>query len=398
MKIYRFILIALSLYANAIQSQDTLRNTKGSEYLFTFKKKIEHLPVEDQCQTGTCWSFSALSFFESEVKRLGKKPVNLSEMYVVRKAYPDKAQQFLRMYGKFNFGPGGAFHDIPYVIKKYGIVPQEIYSGLNYGTEKHIHSELDQVLEAMVKALASNPNHHLSDAWRPAIEAVLDAYLGKDPVEFTYNGKQYTPKSFAKELGLNMDDYVSLTSFTHHPFYRQMIIEVPDNWLMGTSYNLPLDELIQTMKHAILNGYTFAWAADVSEKGFSFKNGLAIVPEDESTIQVKGRDSHLFNNAGAEKKSNAFLQPVKEKTITQEMRQKAFDNLTTTDDHGMHVVGLATDQNGKEYFFVKNSWGESNDLKGYFFASEAYVRYKTINIFLHKDAIPKEIRKKLNIQ
>lgn len=177
-----------------------------------------------------------------------------------------------------------------------------------------------------------------------------------------------------------------------------MIIEVPDNWLMGTSYNLPLDELIQTMKHAILNGYTFAWAADVSEKGFSFKNGLAIVPEDESTIQVKGRDSHLFNNAGAEKKSNAFLQPVKEKTITQEMRQKAFDNLTTTDDHGMHVVGLATDQNGKEYFFVKNSWGESNDLKGYFFASEAYVRYKTINIFLHKDAIPKEIRKKLNIQ
>ncbi len=381
-----------------LKAQDTLTNKKDGGYHFKIIKKLESTDVKDQCKSGTCWSFSSVSFFESELIRMGKGKHDLSEMFIVHHAYNDKAEKYIRMYGNYNFGPGGAFHDIPYVIKKYGIVPEEAFRGLNYGEDKHQHSEFDAILKAMADVAVKKPAGKLSPAWKEAYKGTLDAYLGKIPSEFNYQNKKYTPQSFAQYLGLNMDDYVSITSFTHHPFYEEFAIEVPDNWVMANSYNLPLDEMMQVMEHAITNGYTLAWAADVSEKGFAFKQGLAIVPKDESTIDIKGKDNAHFNDAGADKKSSAFDVPVEEKEITQALRQEAFDNLTTTDDHGMHATGIVKDQNGKKYYMIKNSWGEANDNKGYFFASEAYVRYKTINIYLHKNALPADIKKKLGIK
>lgn len=388
-----------------MNAQDTFSNKKGSEYQFTTIVDLDETAVENQNRTGTCWSFSSLSFFESELIRMGKGEHNLSEMYIVRNAYLGKAENYLRMYGTFNFGQGGAFHDIPWVIERYGIVPEDAYKGLEYGEETHNHDEMEAMMAAALKAIVDKPQgDKLHPNWKIAIEGIVDAYLGDIPTnveefKFTHDGKEYNPKTYAKELGFNMDDYVSLTSYTHHPFYKQFVLEVQDNWAMRPGYNLPLDELMKVMKEALKNGYTFAWGADVSEKGFSFRDGLAINPEDPSTIQTRGSDEKFFNSAGAEKISNAFLSPVKEKMVSQEERQAAFDSQETTDDHGMHITGLIKDQNGTEYFVVKNSWGtEYNDCDGYFYASEAYVRYKTMNILVHKDALPKDIKKKLGIK
>lgn len=389
------LILAIGFQANA---QDTLKNREDGKYYFTVIKNLDATEVESQDRTGTCWSFSTLSYFESELMRKGKGNHILSEMFIVRKAYEDKAVNYVRMNGHFNFGPGGAFHDIPHVIKKYGIVPQIEYVGREYGGDKHNHAELDDILKATMDVIVKNPQKTLTKSWRKAVSGILDAYLGEVPTEFEYQGKKYTPRSYADELGLNMDDYVSLTSYTHHPFYTRFNLEIPDNWAFGLSYNVPLDDLQKVMDHAISSGYTFAWGADVSEKGFSFKNGLAILPEDESTIEVKGKDNKHFSDAGAERISNAFDEPVKERWVTQEERQEAFDNYQTTDDHGMHITGLVKDQKGNEYYMVKNSWGLThNDCDGYFYASKAYARYKTMNIYLHKDAIPKDLRKKLGI-
>ncbi len=377
---------------------DTLRNKKDGNYYFSVVKDIEALDVQSQGRTGTCWSFSSLSFLESEIIRKGKKPVSLSEMFIVRNAYLDKAINYVRMHGTVNFAAGGAFHDIPHTIKKYGIVPEEIYKGLNYGEDKHNHAELDAILKATVEEIVKNHQRKLTSSWKDAINGILDAYFGKLPTEFTYEGKKYTPKTYAESLGLNMDDYVVIGSFTHHPFYETFVIEVPDNWNFGSIYNVPLKEMEQIINDAVMKGYSIAWGSDVSEKGFSFKNGLAIVPEDESTIMVEGRDSKYFNDAGADKISNAFDEPVKEKEITQEMRQEAFDNYETLDDHGMHITGIVKDQKGSKYYIVKNSWGTDNYLSGYFYASEAYVKYKTIDFMVHKDALTPEMKKKLNIK
>ncbi len=391
--------------ALSVNAQETFTNKKGSEYQFKTIADLERTEVKNQNRTGTCWSFSSLSFFESELIRLGKGKHDLSQMYIVRNAYLGKAQNYLRMYGTFTFGQGGAFHDIPWVMERYGIVPQEVYEGLNYGEDGHNHDEMEALLSAMVKELAKKPQgDKLTPAWKAAVEGVVDAYLGELPTKvedfkFTYQGKDYNPISFSKSLGLNMDDYVSLTSYTHHPFYKSFVLEVQDNWAMRPGYNLPLDELMEVMKSSLKNGYTFAWGADVSEKGFSYRDGLAINPEDKSTIQTKGSDNKFFNNAGAEKTSNAFISPVKEKMVSQEERQLAFDSQETTDDHGMHVTGLIEDQNGTQYFVVKNSWGsDNNQCDGYFYASEAYARYKTMNILIHKDALSKDLKKKLGIQ
>ena len=378
-------------------------NRKGSNYRFKVIKDLEVNDVQDQGRTSTCWSFSSLSFFESEILRLKNENHNLSEMFIARNAYLGKAENFLRMYGTFTFGPGGAFHDIPWVVRRYGIVPEEIYNGLLDGASKHQHAEMEAILESAMKALAKKPqNGKLTSNWKRAVEGILDAYLGDLPentedFKFTYQGKEYTPKSYANSLGLNMDDYVSLTSFSHHPFYSKFVLEVQDNWALQSSYNLPIDEFMEVLEKIVLNGYTFAWGADVSEKGFGYRDALAILPEDESTIRKKGNDNKRYNNAGAVREGNAFIDPVKERNVTQKERQIAFDNQETMDDHGMHITGIVEDQNGTKYFIVKNSWGKTNELDGYFFASFSYVKYKTLNILVHKDALDKKLQKKLGI-
>ena len=390
------LISSLFLFQFQLNAQDTLRNKKGGGYVFTLKKDIEATAVQNQNRTGTCWSFSALSFMESELIRLGKGKHKLSEMYVVRKAYEDKAENYVRMHGLTNFSQGGAFHDIPHVIKKYGIMPQEAYQGLNYGLDKHNHSEMEAVLKGMLDAVIKNKQGQLTTSWKAAFNAVLDQYLGPIPETFSYQGKTYSPMSFAQKLGLNMNDYVVISSFTHHPFYTHFVVEVPDNWIWATAFNVPLDEMMQIQKNAVMNGYSIGWAADVSEKGFSFRDGLALVPEDESKLKSIGKDNPYFNNAGAKKEGTPFDSPGPEKSITQTMRQKAFDNYLTTDDHGMHFTGLVTDQKGNEYFIVKNSWGtDNNDCDGYFYASMPYVALKTISIMLHRDALPIDLKKKL---
>lgn len=379
------------------QEADTVRNTEDGGYLFTINNSIEATDVKNQYRSGTCWSFSALSFFEAEIERMTGTRYDLSEMFVVWHTYSDKATKTVRMYGELNFGPGGAFHDVVYVMKHYGMVPDTVYTGLNYGSEKHMHGELDNVLKAMVDAIVENPNKKLSTAWKPAVEGTLDAYLGEIPEEFEFEGKKYTPMSFLDKTGINPDDYIALTSFNHYPYYSEFPIAVADNWLWKDFYNLPLDEFMTVMESSLQNGYSIAWAADVSEKGFSFRDRLAVVPNDLDNIVVKGADNKNFSDAGAEKNGSAFDAPVEEMDITQENRQAAYDSQETTDDHGMHITGLATDQHGTKYYIVKNSWGTKYS-DGYFFASEAYVKYKTMNILVHKDGIPKNLRKKLGIK
>ncbi len=401
--IITFILSNLQLFAQ-IKNDKTFTNAKGSKYVFTTVKHLDATPVQDQNRTGTCWSFSGLSFLESELLRKGKEPYNLSEMWIARNAYLGKARNYLLMDGHANFGEGGEFHDIPWVIRHYGIVPEYAYPGKVYGGNKHNHAELQAVLTGMLTALKKKPqNHKLTKSWKKAFTDVVDAYLGQVPdntEDFTFkvDGKTYTPKSFAQHLDLNMDDYVELTSFTHHPYYEAFALEIPDNWQMHTTYNIPLDELLQVADQAIMKGYTFAWGADVSEKGFSHRKGLAVFPVDERTVQDK-KSKDLFFDDNGEKVPNAFYQPVKEKWVTPQERQEAFENGETTDDHGMHIVGIVKDQKGNKYFVVKNSWGtQYNELNGYFLASYPYFRAKTIDIFVHKDALPKDLKKKLGIK
>jgi bleomycin hydrolase len=396
------LLIVLTVFtASFIHGQETTTNKVGSSYEF---KKVVHLdatPVQSQGYTGTCWSFSALSFFESEMIRKGtKNPEPLSQMYVARKAYEGKAEKYIRMDGKTNFSQGGAFHDIPWVIKRYGIVPQSVYDGLNYGSERHNHQELFAVLDGFMSGLLKHVNNSssgVSKTWKTALNGILNAYFGEVPSSFTVEGKKYDAKSYAEATGLVMDDYVSITSFLHFNDYEKCQLAIQDNWAWGSSYNVPFNQFTDIVKKALKDGYTVAWGADVSEKGFNFREGLAIVPEDESTIKVKGRDNKNFSDAGAEKISNAFLTPVPEREISANDRQLAYDNKTTTDDHGMHITGMYELADGRTFFLVKNSWGTGNFPKGYLYVSEAYMQYKTINFYLHKDALGKDLQKKLKL-
>ena len=368
--------------------QGPLTNMKGSEYKFTVVKSLDVNAVQNQGQTGTCWSFSAMSFFESELIRMGKgKDFNLAEMFVARKAYPLKADNYVRMHGRANMGEGGGFSDVINVMKKYGMMPEEAYTGKKNPKEGHNHSVLEASLKGIVGAVANDQNSKIDfEAMHKSIENTCDAYLGQVPEKFNYKGKEYTPKTYAEATGINPDDYVFLTSFTHHPFYSKFTLEVPDNWNWDQMYNLPLNEFQEVMQSSIANGFSFAWAADVSEKGFKFKDGLAIVPETP------------FADMKDEEKADLVVKPHPQFKITQENRQKAFDNYETQDDHGMHVVGIVKDQNATPYYIVKNSWGtDRNECDGYFYASEAYVLYKTTSIMLHKKAIPAAIAKKLGI-
>ena len=371
-------------------------NKPGSQYQFKEIHSIDKTAVRDQCQTGTCWSYSTLSFFESELIKMGKGNHDLSEMFVARNAYIEKAITFVRMGGKHQFDEGGEGHDIPFIIEKYGIVPELVYSGLVNGKTRHNHSQLMSVLKPVVEAIAKEKPGQIGPEWIQAVEGILDAYLGKIPESFEYQGKTYTPQTFAKSLGLNMNDYAMLTSFTHHPYYQTFAIEVPDNWSMQTAWNLPLDELIATVNESLEKGHSVAWATDVSEKGFSFRDALAIVPQHDSLIKKIGKDDRLFNNAGAEKKGDAFNKPLVEKTIDSKIRQEAFDNQSTTDDHGMHIVALYMEETSQTpYYLVKNSWGTDNPANGYLYASENYLKYKTISILVNKNGVPKTIKKKM---
>ena len=396
----RILFLAVMLLATLVVSaQEKKEEEKG--YQFTSVKEIPCTSVKDQYRSGTCWSFSGLAFLEAEMLRLGKPAVDLSEMFVVYHAYSDKALKYVRLHGNLNFGAGGAFHDVTNVIKKYGAVPEEVYAGLNYGEEKHVHGELDRTLIDQVKVVVDNPNKKLTTAWYDALNGTLDTYFGKLPENFNYQGKDYTPQSYAQEvMGLNMDDYVEITSYTHHPFYTKFIIEVPDNWSWDEVYNVPLNELEEIIDNSVNMGYTVAWAADVSEKGFSTsQKGVAVIPEVDKANMTDAEITKWEKKTEKERNEDLYKlsKPGKEKLITQEMRQIDFDNYQTTDDHGMLIVGTAKDQNDNSYYKVKNSWGDYNDFDGFFFASKPYVKYKTMSIMVHKDAIPKNIRKKLNL-
>ncbi len=372
-------------------------------YQFTDGKTVNITPVKDQNRSGTCWCFSTLSFLESEILRAGGKPVHLSEMWIVRHTFLQKAERYVRMHGSINFTEGGAAHDVTEAIPLFGIVPFDAYPGLNYGTEKPDFHELSAVLKAYLDAVIKAANQSrkpLSTAWKRGYNAILDEYFGAVPATFVYEGKEYTPESFAASLPLDMDDYVELTSYTHHPFYEKFILEVPDNWLWGQVYNLPLDEMMATIDHALDNGYAIAWGTDVSEKGFSRTKGLGIIPEVDLE-SMSGTEAEKWGKLTAREKEAAlytFDKPGKERTITQEMRQTAFDNYETTDDHGMVIVGTATDQAGNAYYKVLNSWNDVPPYNGYWYFSRPFVAYKTMDILLNKKALPKEVAKKLGIK
>lgn len=386
-----FVLLGLSTYCvGQFGYTDPVTNAEGSEYEFSKIIHLEATPVESQGNTGTCWSFSGTSFFESELIRMGTKdPDLLSEMYIARKSYEAKAIKYIRLDGKGNFSQGGETHDIPFVIKNYGIVPAEIYPGLSYGTETHDHDELFKVLDGAVQGVLSHSKNKgkkpLSPSWRSALNGILDAYFGEDIESFEYKGKTYTPRTYADAIGLNMEDYISLTSFTNHEMNAICTLEIPDNWTWGKSYNISLDDLVSTCEDAVRQGFSIAWATDVSENGFSFRNGLAINPVNTETVENVGYGT------------NGFKKPVKEIEVTPELRQRGYDNKTTTDDHLMHIVGLYKDQNGSKYFLVKNSWGTGNLPEGYLYVSQSYFKAKTMMVYLHKDGITKEVKKKIGV-
>lgn len=393
------ILFILAIGSNFTFAKKKVTETKPEGYKFTMLNQVKGTDVKNQFRSGTCWSFSGLGFFENELIRMGKGEFNLSEMFVVRTNYSDKAYKYIRFHGSLNFGGGGSFQDVVNTIANYGIVPEEAYKGLNYGEDNHTHGELDAVLKGYVDAVIKNKNRKLSTAWHNALNGILDAYLGDYPETFNYNGKEYTPKQFANEIGLNMNDYVMISSYTHHPFYSQFIMEVPDNWSYGTVYNLPLNEMIQLIDYSLENGYSVAWAADVSEKGFAYGKGVAVVPEKRIEEMSDSEKSKWTELSEKEKQAQlySFDKPGTEKIITQEMRQEAFDNYLTTDDHGMVLEGIAKDQNGTKYYYVKNSWSPNGVYDGYFYASKSFVEYKTMSLLVNKNSIPQEIKTKLGL-
>ena len=390
------LMVAFGLSAQADNKTEEVK----TPYQFTAVNDLSATSVKDQYSSGTCWSFAGIGFLESELLRMGKGEYDLSEMWIARHAYHDKADKYVRLHGKGNFSQGGATHDVFNAVREYGIVPEEVYSGLQYGTAKHEHSEVEAVLKGYMDAVVTNPNGRLSTAWLVGVDGILDAYLGEVPETFIYNGKAYTPQSFAEELGLNMDDYVSITSFTHHPFYTQFAVEVPDNWAWGLSYNVPLEEMMEIIDNALLNGYSVEWAADVSEPGFQYSKGFAVIPagtSSEASDLEWAKWETMSSNSRRAMIAKA-TEPIEEMEITQELRQEGYDNYETTDDHGMLITGIFTDQNGNTFYKVKNSWDVSNIYDGYFFASAPFVAYKTMNIVVHKNAIPKDIRKELGIK
>jgi len=353
-----------------------------SPYQFTSEIDLEASPVISQGRTGTCWSFSSTSFLESEIKRLSGKDIDLSEMYTVRNTYPKKAENYIMRQGKAQFSEGGLAHDVINVVATYGLVPQQAYSGLASNNDSHNHAELIAILTNMVETYVKNPGRKLSSQWRTAIDGVLDVYLGEQPESFKYEGKVYTPQSFLEMTQINPEEYVTITSFSHVPYHDEFILNIPDNWSYGSMHNVTLNEFMSTIDYALNNGFTVELDCDVSERSFSSKDGVAVIPKDAKNI----------------KKALQGIYP--ERNISQEYRQQEFENYNTTDDHLMHITGILKDQNGTTYYKVKNSWGKDpnrNANGGYVYFSESYMRLKAISIMIHKDAVPESISKKLKL-
>lgn len=381
----------------AAQTPDT---AQSAGYHMTDKKLLSVTPVKDQSRSGTCWCFSTLSFLESEILHNGGKETDLSEMWIVRNIYFEKAIKYVRLHGSLNLAVGGQAHDVIGGIQRYGIVPEEVYPGLNYGTTKPQFDEIDAVIKAYADAVikaGEKKDGKLTTAWQAGLNGILDAYFGKMPEKFTFEGKEYTPQSYAASLPIKLGDYMEFSSFMHHPFYTQFAMEVPDNWGWDKVWNLPLNEMMQIVDNALENGYTVAWGTDVSEKGFSREKAIGVIP-DTDLQSLSGTDAEKWGKLSQKEKDAAlysFDKPIKELNITQELRQAAFDNFESTDDHGMQIMGTAVDQNGTSYYKVKNSWGVRPPYDGFCYFSKPFVAYKTMTILVNRNAVPKAILKKI---
>ncbi|MCQ2148909.1 MAG: aminopeptidase [Bacteroidales bacterium] len=403
------IAVAALFFSVCASAQSKDQQIHWPEYKFTVELQNPVTPVKNQYRSGTCWCFSTLGFIESEIIRInGIKDEadypDLSEMFVVSHSYMDRADKYVRVDGQLGFAAGSEADDALHIIKDYGMVPQNAMPGFNYGTELPVHGEIDAILKAYVGAVVKNPNKTLSTAWKRGFQAVLDEYFGECPETFTVNGKTYTPQSYRDALNVNVDDYVTLTSFTHHPFYSRFALELSDNWRWDEAYNLPLDEYMSVIDNALISGYTLAWGADVSHPGFSRNRGLAILV-DVAAATTEGSDMERWTGKEGDRKQERHKaerkpadRPLAEASVTQESRQQGFDNKTTTDDHGMQIYGLARDQWGGKYYIVKNSWGEAGKFKGIWYVSEAYVMNQSMDIVVHKDAVPQALKDKLGIK
>jgi len=399
MKKLVFLAAAMLVFAFSAKAQSQKPTIQWPDYQFQTIKENPITPVKNQASSGTCWAFSTIGFFESEVIRINniKDPAkypDFSEFFVVSKSYADRALKYVLLDGNLTFGAGSEADDVLHIVEDYGFVPQEAMTGMNYGTALPAQAEMDAVLKAYVQAVAKVPNRSLTTAWHRGFKAILDEYLGKCPETFTVDGKEYTPASYRDALKFNPDDYVTLASFTHHPFYQQFAFEVCDNWRWDKAYNLPMDEFMQVLDYALENGYTAAWGTDVSETGFT-RDGYAILV-DAAKLPAPGSDQEHW--VGKEEGKPQPIPVPEEKVATQETHQQCFMNKTVTDDHGMQIYGIAKDQFGKKYYMVKNSWGTSSKFKGIWYATGNYIINQSIDIMVHKDAVPKEIKKKLGIK
>ena len=397
------VILTLALAAFAAASLGAQApKVKPADYQFTTVKEIPVTSMKNQNRSGTCWCFSALSFLESEVikaKNLKAEAYpDFSEMFVVRHSYHDRAVKFVRLNGYLNMAAGSGFGDVLEVIRDYGLMPQSAYSGMNYGYDLPVQGELDAVLKGYVQAVVKNPNRKLTPVWPKGFDGILDAYLGELPETFVENGVTYTAESYRDAMGINPDDYVNISSYTHHPFYSQFAIEVEDNWRWGLCYNLPLDEFMAIIDNAVENGYTVLWGGDVSEPGFT-RDGLAVLLDTEAKATT-GSDQERWVGKAEDKPAAAAEKKElpKELQVTQEIRQRMYDEKTSTDDHGMHLYGTAKDQNGTKYYLIKNSWGVTGAYDGTWYMSENFVKGKTLNFVVNKKALPKDIAKKLGIK